>query len=201
MTRSGGRGGRGARSRARGKRTGTVALDLGILVLALATAALVGSAIHRSRVPDAMRQALRPVRAGIGVTLETPAARSGGEGVRAGADRPSSPGDEGGPIADEVRVQVLNGCGVSGAAANIASLLRRAGGFDVIDIGNADNFDFSGTVVVDRKGDGKAAREVARILDGVPRVLQRLPGARFEVTVIVGYDHGRWPGPVAGSRP
>lgn len=202
-------GGRGRRSPGRGERAGTAALDLGILVLAIATVALLVSAVHRSTFPDAMKPSLQHVRAGIGVDLpQTPtapgrsplAAGPRDEEIPDSTGRPSS-SDEGGAIASGIRVQVLNGCGVSGAAANVASLLRRAGGFDVIDIANAENFDFAATVVVDRTGDGKAAREVARVLDGVPLVLQRLPGARFEVTVIVGYDHGRWPGAVAGSFP
>lgn len=206
MKRSGARSARGwnPRSRSRGERTGTGALDFGIVVLALATLALLASAVHRSAVPDAMKESLSHVRAGIGVNLETPAGRTGSPPA-AGPGGERASGIAGGPsatgLASAVRVQVLNGCGVSGAAANVASLLRRAGGFDVIEIGNAENFDFAVTVVVDRTGDARAAREVARVLDGVPLVLQRLPGGRFEVTVIVGYDHGRWPGPVAGSRP
>jgi hypothetical protein len=89
-------------------------------------------------------------------------------------------------------VQVLNGCGVGGAGSSLASRLRQAGGFDVVEIGNADSFDFEQSVVVDRRGRGGAARRVAAALGGPPVILQRTSDRRFDVTVIVGYDRGRW---------
>lgn len=47
----------------------------------------------------------------------------------------------------EVRVAVQNGCGIPGAADYIASILRSYG-FNVVSVGNADNFDYDETKVL-----------------------------------------------------
>lgn len=102
----------------------------------------------------------------------------------------------------EIRVQVLNGCGVPGAGSGMASILRLAGGMDVVEIGNADQFDFESSLVLDRTGNPALAERVARILDGAPVIKQRLADPPGDVTVIVGYDRGRWlaPLPAGGGR-
>jgi len=84
----------------------------------------------------------------------------------------------------------------------MASVLRRAGGLDVIEIGNADEFDFQSSVVLDRTGDSAPAQRVAKILDGAPVLRQRRSDTQSDVTVIVGYDRGRWltPLPSGGER-
>jgi hypothetical protein len=181
-----------------------VALDLGIVVAALATAVLIVSALLGPSGPGSTKEQPAHAEAGMGVARARGAASGAGtaersspaERSRAGESSPSSTG-----LDREIRVQVENGCGVTGAAASLASALRRAGGFDVVEISNAENFDFEVTVVVDRTGRGNAAREVAQALGGAPIVRQRLQQTRFEVTVIVGYDQGRWSEPLAGARP
>ncbi len=100
-----------------------------------------------------------------------------------------------------IRVQVLNGCGVNGAGRKMTSVLRQMAGIDVVEIGNADTMDFEETVVVDRVGDGVVARAVARAIGDPPIVLQRKAGLSHAVTVIVGYDGGRWKGTLAGQVP
>jgi hypothetical protein len=182
-----------------------VALDLGIVVAALATAVLIVSALLGQSGPGSTKEQPAPAEARMAV------AGAPGAGSGAGAAERSSPAAQRSRAREsppsstgldrEIRVQVENGCGVTGAAASLASALRRAGGFDVVEIGNAENFDFEVTVVVDRTGRGNAAREVARALGGAPIVRQRLQQTRFEVTVIVGYDKGRWSEPLAGARP
>jgi hypothetical protein len=102
----------------------------------------------------------------------------------------------------DIRVQVLNGCGVPGAGSGMASVLRLAGGLDVVEIGNADQFDFDSSLVLDRTGNSAFAERVAQILNGAPVLRQRQAEARSDVTVIVGYDRGRWlePLPAGGGR-
>jgi hypothetical protein len=86
-----------------------------------------------------------------------------------------------------VVVEVLNGCGQPGMAERAASHLR-ACGFDVMCVGNADDFDFSETVVVDRSGDPDKAGEVAEALGRVPVVYQLSSAFFVDVTVVLGGD-------------
>jgi hypothetical protein len=84
------------------------------------------------------------------------------------------------------RVEVLNGSGFEGEGGRVATRLREAG-FQVVEVRNADRFDYPVTLVVDRTADGKAAREVSRALAGARILRQRAP-VDWEVTVIVGRD-------------
>lgn len=45
-----------------------------------------------------------------------------------------------------VPVRVLNGVGISGAASKLASLMEKEG-FEIVDVGNADRFNYNSTVV------------------------------------------------------
>lgn len=56
--------------------------------------------------------------------------------------------------ADEVRVKVLNGSGVTGIARRVGELLR-AEGFSVVHVGNADRFDYAQSYIIDITGDAK----------------------------------------------
>ena len=84
-------------------------------------------------------------------------------------------------------VEVRNGCGASGLGDRVAAYLKDRG-FDVMFVGNADDFDFGETIVVDRSGEWTKAREVARALGGVP-VVQQISGGTFvDATVVLGQD-------------
>lgn len=86
-----------------------------------------------------------------------------------------------------VIVEVLNGCGVSGVADRVASRLKDQG-FDVMFVGNADDFRYEETLVVDRSGACSKAVTVARAL-GVGNVIQQVRGSFLvDVTVVVGSD-------------
>ncbi len=87
------------------------------------------------------------------------------------------------------RVEVLNGCGRKGVAAQVAERLRR-GGVDVVYVGNAGSFDHLRTLVVDRMGCDECAQAVADEL-GVRTVTVEIDSLRLvEVTVVVGHDLG-----------
>lgn len=197
---------------------GEVALDVSIIALGVLVAALALSMLVRVVFlhPESGRRAAAShaeARIGGGDApgdrAAGPSSRSAEARGRAGdAARPGGAGTAGGAAAGGgsatpagIRVQVQNGCGVSGAGIKLASVLRRSGGFDVIEIGNADAFDFERTVVVDRIGDGIAARAVAQALGGPPIVKQRQAGRPYAVTVVVGYDGGRWKKALAGGMP
>jgi len=89
-----------------------------------------------------------------------------------------------------VRVQVLNGSGESGIGARVASSLRE-GGFQVVEIENADRSDYFATIVVARRADVAGAEAVAGYLGGLPVIRQTWDSELAEVTVVVGSDRSR----------
>ena len=99
-----------------------------------------------------------------------------------------------GPIAGErhhvIRVQVLNGSGEGGIASRVASDLRE-GGFQVVEVKNADRLDYFATLVVARRPDLTSARAVARYLGGPPVIRQAWGSDLAEVTVVLGSDRSR----------
>jgi hypothetical protein len=87
-----------------------------------------------------------------------------------------------------IRVEVLNGCGVAGLAREVTDFLRLKS-FDVVNVGNAETFDFPETMVVDRVGNMPAAWRVARVV-GVDNVIQQKDeDLLLDVTLILGRDY------------
>ena len=91
-------------------------------------------------------------------------------------------------IRSELRVEVLNGCGLTGAAGRAASKLRRAG-FRVESTGAADHYHYVHDVVIVRAGDRAEVERLAGVLRDAVLVEQRIPGYAFDVTVIAGRAH------------
>ena len=98
-----------------------------------------------------------------------------------------------------LQIEVLNGCGVSGIANTYTEFLR-AQGFDVVKTdnyieGGAVRFNITTTVVVDRRGQEKHARQIARALGlGADRVLSEPSDAYLiDATVILGADFASVP--------
>ena len=89
-----------------------------------------------------------------------------------------------------IRVQVLNGSGEGGMGSRVASMLRE-GGFHVVEVGNADRYDYFTTVVVARTEDPGPAKAIARYLGGPPVLRQAWTSDLAEVTVVVGRDRAR----------
>jgi len=86
-----------------------------------------------------------------------------------------------------VRVEVLNGGGMAGAARRATDLSRDAG-FDVVYFGNASSFDHAESEVVDRVGRPELARAVAEVL-GIHNVLSDPdPDLYVDVSVVLGRD-------------
>jgi hypothetical protein len=95
-----------------------------------------------------------------------------------------------GALGRVIRVQVLNGSGEGGVAARVASFLKE-GGFHVVEVKNADRFDYFATMVVARRDDPAAAKVVARYLGGPPVIRQAWDSDVAEVTVVIGSDRSR----------
>jgi hypothetical protein len=89
-----------------------------------------------------------------------------------------------------IRVQVLNGSGEGGVASRVASFLRE-GGFQVVEVRNADRSDYFTTMVVSRRPGLAAARAVAHDLGDLPVIRQAWESDLAEVTVVLGSDRSR----------
>lgn len=123
--------------------------------------------------------------------------------VRFAADGGASAADPGpafAPPTERVRVEILNGGGIDGAARAATSRLREIG-FDVVHFGNAGSFDRDSSVVIDRVGRIELARSVADAL-GIPDVLSRPDSNLYlEVSVLLGRDWSEAPLPAGGEDP
>ena len=95
-----------------------------------------------------------------------------------------------GTLGRVIRVEVLNGSGEGGVASRVASFLKE-GGFHVVEVRNADRFDYFATMVVARGEDLGPARVVAHYLGGPPVIRQAWSSDEAEVTVVIGSDRSR----------
>jgi NADPH-dependent 2,4-dienoyl-CoA reductase/sulfur reductase-like enzyme len=99
---------------------------------------------------------------------------------------------EAAPRGDVIQVEVLNGAGVAGLAAEGTRFLRSRG-FDVVLQGNHPPSDR--TRIIDRIGDPEPARRVAAALGvDVERVESDVdPSRDLDVSVVLGADHAELP--------
>ena len=96
------------------------------------------------------------------------------------------------PLPYSVRVEVLNGCGVSQVAARLTRKARQMG-IDVIHEGNADHFGYLHTLVIRRGGDRQRAEQVAQTL-GIHHLLDQQTDEPFrlaDITIVIGQDYER----------
>lgn len=110
-------------------------------------------------------------------------------GPRADPEREDNPANLVGEI---IQVEVRNGCGVSGLAAQTTLYLRRHG-FDVVEVGDHTSFDVPETLVIDRVGDLESAKKVALALGITPEnVHQDIQYDLYlDASVIIGRDYQR----------
>ncbi|MCK4648660.1 LCP family protein [bacterium] len=87
-----------------------------------------------------------------------------------------------------IRVEVLNGCGRAGIAFQLAQDLRKEG-LDVVNIGNARNFKYRKTLVLNRSGKKGLAKRISEVIGcGEPQDrLEKEP--LVDITVIIGRDY------------
>ncbi len=98
---------------------------------------------------------------------------------------------------ERVRVEILNGGGVPGAAAR-ATELARAAGYDVVYFGNASSFDYIESEVVDRVGRADFARGVADAL-GIHNLRSEADEDLYvDLSVVLGQD---WQPPGTSDAP
>jgi len=87
------------------------------------------------------------------------------------------------------QIQVLNGSGKSGMADVFRNFLADYG-FDIIEFGNAREWNYERTVVISRSASSdRIARDLAKVL-GTDRVIHlQHPASLVEATVIIGKDY------------
>ncbi|MFW5955304.1 MAG: LytR C-terminal domain-containing protein [Rhodothermales bacterium] len=93
-------------------------------------------------------------------------------------------------IGSIIQVEIRNACGVANLASDTRRYLR-AHGFDVVEVGDHSTHDLERSMVIDRSGDLRAARKVARAL-GLPedRIVQEIKEEFYlDASVLLGKDY------------
>ena len=91
-----------------------------------------------------------------------------------------------------IQLEVLNGCGVSGAAEKITDFLR-SNRVDVVQMKNYISFDIEKSLVIDRTGNKLNAEKIADIL-GIDRknIVQQISNDYFlDVSLVIGKDYNQ----------
>jgi hypothetical protein len=86
------------------------------------------------------------------------------------------------------RIQVLNGCGIDGAADKMTDFLRTKK-FNVANTGNASSWNYPFTLVISHIQDMAIARQIAAALSTDRVVLTSKEDRTYDVTVITGPDY------------
>lgn len=91
-----------------------------------------------------------------------------------------------------LQIEVLNGCGVTGVAAEFTEYLRLEG-FDVVKTDNYESFNVLETVIIDRRGRTDRIKKIAKSLGlDNSRILKEVNEAYLiDATVVLGKDYKR----------
>ena len=88
-----------------------------------------------------------------------------------------------------MRVEVLNGCGIDRLAIKVTNILRRKG-FNVVQVGNTKNQDFRETVVMERSNENMVNANYFAKQIGCRNIDKDVdPALYIEITLIVGQDY------------
>jgi len=90
----------------------------------------------------------------------------------------------------KIKIEVLNGCGVSGIADKLTDYLRE-NKIDVVNLGNYRSFEIENSIIIGRNKKIKNAELVASLV-GLDRnsVIQQInPDYLLDVTFILGKDY------------
>jgi hypothetical protein len=91
-----------------------------------------------------------------------------------------------------IQLEVLNGCGVAGAAEKVTDYLRN-NYVDVVQMKNYSSFDMEKSLVIDRTGNRSNAEKIADLL-GINRknIVQQISSDYFlDVSLVIGKDYGQ----------
>ena len=88
-----------------------------------------------------------------------------------------------------MRVEVLNGCGVNRLAIKVTNILRKKG-FNVVQVGNTKNQDFEETVVMERSNENMVNANYFAKQIGCRNIDKDVdPALYIEITLIIGQDY------------
>jgi hypothetical protein len=88
-----------------------------------------------------------------------------------------------------MRVEVLNGCGVDRLAIKVTNILRKKG-FNVVQVGNTKNQDFEETVVMERSNEKMVNANYFAKQIGCQNIDKDVdPALYIEITLIIGQDY------------
>jgi hypothetical protein len=90
-----------------------------------------------------------------------------------------------GRLTEEVRVEVLNGCGLEGAAGKTKERLE-SNGYTVISIGNASNFDYKNTVLLTPEGKEEHANRIKELFGMDENNIKKTD---YHVKVVIADDY------------
>lgn len=103
---------------------------------------------------------------------------------------PSRGENPAGLVGEILQVEVRNGCGVAGLAADMTKYLRQKG-FDVVEVGDYTSFDVTHSMVIDRVGDLEAAKKIAAVL-GIAEAYVRQEISQdyyLDASIVIGQDY------------
>ena len=91
--------------------------------------------------------------------------------------------------AEGARIAVQNGTQEPNLAARVAAVLMEQG-FQVVEFGDADRFDYPATVIVDYTGKAYTLDRLIELFQPVPENVRRSPNLRsqIDIRIIVGQD-------------
>ena len=97
-----------------------------------------------------------------------------------------------------IRVEILNGCGIKGIAAKTSDFLRSKHRIDVVRSENADKFDYSKTIIIGRNEELDKILSVSKAFDisiNNTNHIRHVPDETLgvDVTIILGKDINSFP--------
>ena len=97
-----------------------------------------------------------------------------------------------------IKVEILNGCGIKGIAAKTSEFLRSEQTIDVIRSDNADKYDYSKTIIIGRNENLDKIRAVSKAFNisiNNSKHIQHVPDETLgvDVTIILGKDINSFP--------
>ncbi len=84
-------------------------------------------------------------------------------------------------------LKILNGSGMQGLAGKTATFLEKEGFNNIKEIGNADSFNYSETIIKYKKGKEKEAGFLKELLGGIGQK-QEIEGLLEDIVIIIGKD-------------
>lgn len=91
-------------------------------------------------------------------------------------------------LEERPRLEIRNGCGEAGLAARVKSRLLDLG-VDVVQTGNADDFDYPRSILIDLKGDVPGTRQLGADLGLETIIRQQEAGTIADYALVLGHDY------------